>query len=286
MILPDFVLPSRANQTWSYSGMDSVESCLDKKHFKSYPHDITYRYNSRGFRDVEWPNNLEELKQSIWCVGDSFTVGLGSPLEHTWVYQVGQQLKSRTINVSMDGASNQWIARKVLDIVKYVAPNLIIIQWSYIHRAEIDNSTLNDEERRLPFDNNCYNDIDLGYKFVDLVQQVEGAKQNTKVIHSFIPEFGIENTVFDIWSQLAGPKWPPCPKTLNEFNSLNSDIVNELVNFFKRYDIFKIYHSLYHNIEYLPEIKRLDLARDGHHYDKLTAQQFAISIRELVNRHS
>jgi hypothetical protein len=285
-MLPDFILSSRVNQCWQYNGIDSPDQCRDKKHFKSYPHKISYHYNSRGFRDQEWPDSLADLQDAVWCVGDSFTVGIGSPLEHTWSYQVGQQLKTRTINVSMDGASNQWIVRKALDIIKHVAPKLIIIQWSYIHRVEIDNSTLTDEKRRLPFDNTCQNHIDLGYKFVDLVQQVEVAKQNTKVIHSFIPEFGIETTVFDIWTQLAGPTWPPCPKTLKEFNELNSDIVNELANFFKRYDIFKIYYSLYHNIQYLSEIRRLDLARDGHHYDILTAQQFAIGVRELLNRRS
>ena len=55
MILPDFILPSRQNQVWDESGLDSYAACLDKKHFKSYPHKVEYRYNSRGFRDTEWP---------------------------------------------------------------------------------------------------------------------------------------------------------------------------------------------------------------------------------------
>ena len=36
MVLPDFNLPTRSNQCWEYSGMDCLQSCLDKKQFKSY----------------------------------------------------------------------------------------------------------------------------------------------------------------------------------------------------------------------------------------------------------
>lgn len=284
MILPDFVLPSRQNKVWTKSGIDSFEHCLDKKHFKSYPHQIEYRYNSRGFRDAEWPDDVEQLKQAIWCIGDSFTVGIGSPLEHTWVGQVNKQLDTRTINVSLDGASNHWIARKTLDILTHVGPNIIIIQWSYIHRNEINDVTLSDEDRRLIYDpNNWYDDRDLSLAFIELVKKIEVAKQHTKVIHSFIPNFGIDTNVSDTWAQISGPEWPACPTTFDEFNALDSNIVDELTDFFKLYDRFNIYYNLYHNIEYLPEIKRLDWARDGHHYDILTAQQFAIGIIQLLN---
>ena len=73
MILPDLILTSRQNQVWAESGIDSLKNCVNKQHFKSYPHPVEYQYNSRGFRDDTWPSNLEE---SIWCIGDSFTVGI------------------------------------------------------------------------------------------------------------------------------------------------------------------------------------------------------------------
>lgn len=287
MILPDFVLPSRQHQIWTESGIDSLGQCLDKKHFKSYPHQIEYRYNSRGFRDAEWPEDLAQLKQAIWCLGDSFTVGIGSPLEHTWVVQVGNQLDTRTINVSLEGASNYWIFRKTLDILTHIQPDVIIIQWSYIHRTESNDVTLSDEDRRAKYDpDNWYNDLDLGLAFIELVKKVEVAKQHTKVIHSFIPKFGIGIDISDTWAQISGPDWPACPTTLDEFNALGSGIVNELINFFKLYDRFNLYYNLHHNIEYMPEIKKLDQARDSHHYDILTAQHFATGVRQLLNRGS
>ena len=47
MILPDFVLPSQVNQHWKYSGLDSPDLCLDKKHFNSYPYTGVIYYNNK-----------------------------------------------------------------------------------------------------------------------------------------------------------------------------------------------------------------------------------------------
>ena len=84
MILPDLILKSRVNMQCNESGIDSYKKCLDRDHFKNFPHAVEYRYNTRGFRDLEWPDDHQELKNAIWCVGDSFTVGIGSPFRHTW----------------------------------------------------------------------------------------------------------------------------------------------------------------------------------------------------------
>ena len=102
MILPDFILPSRQNQVWDKSGIDSYEECKDKKHFKSYPYAVDYDYNSRGFRDSEWPEDIDQLTHAIWCVGDSFTEGLGSPAEHAWPFLLQNQTNLKPTS-NMDG---------------------------------------------------------------------------------------------------------------------------------------------------------------------------------------
>jgi hypothetical protein len=122
VILPDFQLSSRANQQWQYSGIDTLEHCSNKQHFLSYPHLVEYVYNQRGFRDEEWPDSLDELKNAIWCVGDSFTVGIGQPFAHIWPQVLSKSLARRTINVSMDGASNDWIFRKACQIIDKINP--------------------------------------------------------------------------------------------------------------------------------------------------------------------
>ena len=85
MILPEFYLRSRANKVWDESGIDSLAYAKDVDYFKNYPHNVSYNHNSRGFRDSEWPDSGKELQDAVWCVGDSFTVGLGSPANHMWV---------------------------------------------------------------------------------------------------------------------------------------------------------------------------------------------------------
>lgn len=39
---------------------------------------IEYRFNSRGFRDREWPENIKDV---IWCVGGSELLGTGITYE-------------------------------------------------------------------------------------------------------------------------------------------------------------------------------------------------------------
>ena len=135
-MLNDLYLPSRVNQTWTQSGLDCAELCLDINHYHSYGI-IEYHYNSRGFRDSEWPQDIQQLSQSLWCLGDSYTVGVGSRLEHTWPWLLGKKTNQRTINVSLDGASNNWIARRARDIIESFAPKNLVIMWSFIERREL-----------------------------------------------------------------------------------------------------------------------------------------------------
>jgi hypothetical protein len=183
MYVHDFLIDSKANQTISTDGMDCLDQCLNKKHWVEYPHDISYRYNSKGFRDSEWPT---DLKSAIWCVGDSFTLGLGQPYDHIWPVVLSNQLDVRTINISMTGASNEWIAEKVNLICEQVSPTIIIVQWSYLHRRQNRDRSLSDEERRIHF-----NDTVEDFENIDrCIRSVEDNKRTTNIIHSYIPGFG------------------------------------------------------------------------------------------------
>lgn len=185
LMLPDLVLPSRVNLRARYSGMDHPDYCFDRRHFDQYPHQISYEYNSRGFRDAEWP--AVDLDQCIWCLGDSFTVGLGTPVEHTWPRLLQNTLGHRAINVSLDGASNRWIARRARDILQQVQPPIMIIQWSYTNRRESADTTLDDEQRRIWVTRTTdLEDLEHTLAAIDLVEHSRGA---ARVIHSFIPHF-------------------------------------------------------------------------------------------------
>jgi hypothetical protein len=282
MILPDFVLTSRANQCWSYSGMDSPELCTDVQHFESYPHKVQYVYNSRGYRDREWPECLQDLATGVWCMGDSFTVGVGCPLEHTWPSVLEKMINLRTINISMDGASNFWIQRRALAVCQHIQPKLMIIHWSYITRGEKSHAGLDDEQRRLQLDPDLIDTAHAMRNFQRLVWDLEASRGHTRIIHSFIPEFAVTGTLHEYWNTFAGPDWPVCPTTVQQFDDLPSFVSRELQEF-KCYEIFRTWCEICQKIEHVPEFGRLDLARDGHHYDLVTAQNFVTSILELLH---
>jgi hypothetical protein len=198
MILDDLKLPSRSNRCWKYSGLDSYDECIDKKHFLKYPYEINYDYNSRGFRDSEWPNSILDLSESIWCVGDSFTVGLGQPYEHIWPQILQKRLKKRTINISMDGASNDWILRRTKQIIDEVNPKKLIIMWSYLHRRENPNIYLSDEDRRLFWEQSpSSTDLSDYFYWKDQLCQINEISKN--IIQFTIPNYCLwPNTSDDI----------------------------------------------------------------------------------------
>jgi len=256
-ILPFLKLDYLSNTKAYTSGSDSEAHCLDKDFFSNYLYSekISYVYNSRGFRDTEWPDSIDELKESIWCFGDSFTVGLGSPIEHTWPYILQKESKRRCINVSMDGASNEWIARKVNEVVKEINPDRIIIMWSYCHRDESPDESLPDNERRMWFK---YYDDDKS-KFLnqfnfnnDLHKFTQARnKLTTKVaIESIIPlAFTIDKTL---------PQLDPRLSWHADFNSLNNKL-----------------------LEFIHPVEQVDFARDKHHFDILTSTKFVKKLLDI-----
>ena len=185
MILPSFYLSTRANQVWDYSGIDNADQCLDWVHFNNYPWPVQYKFNSRGFRDQEWPEDLHELKDAVWCFGDSFTVGFGAPWEHTWPFLLSKKINKRTINISMDGASNDWMSRKINEVIADIAPPWIAVQWSFTERREHPDSTLTDEQRRQW---HIIGELEGIENLLGNINQVENHACTT-VIHSTIPHF-------------------------------------------------------------------------------------------------
>lgn len=281
MILPDLILPSRVNQRWQYSGMDSPEQCINKKYFREYPYEIDYQYNSRGFRDAEWPASSEELKDAVWCIGDSFTVGIGQPFDHIWPHVLSRRLQARTINISMDGASNDWIYRRAEQIQTEIAPKYMLVMWSYTHRREHTDICLDDESRRI-LSNHSTAQQDW-WHWLHLVTKLR--RYRNDIIESTIPEFCNPNGL-DVpkicWESIKDPSWPRYPENLDEFDSLPDFILKELKEVHKCYILIR--SSFLPSDSDMPPTehidtssiihvtKRLDWARDYHHFDILTSE--------------
>jgi len=251
--------------------MDSEKSCLDRQHFENYAHPVEYSFNSRGFRDQEWPVGIDQLSDCVWCLGDSFTVGIGSPLEHTWPYLLSKKIQQRTINVSMDGASNDWIARKSRCILQEIKPKHMIIMWSYLSRREIQNTGLSDEQRRLQFDIGSLETKDTE-NFKSCVTSVLACQGTTNIIMYLVPKFA----EFDgdrMWDEIKGPSWPQrAPRCLQDVDQLPVSVKKELMQDFKCWDALIDYLDLLKIIKHkISVVPQLDIARDGHHFDGLTS---------------
>jgi hypothetical protein len=235
MILPDLRLEEFAGQVRDHEGKDSDSAA-------EYPYPIEYRYNSRGFRDLEWPE--QDLDQCIWCVGDSFTTGIGSAFPHTWPQVLQARTGIRTITISMDGGSNQWIARRVRGIMQAVAPRDLIILWSYLHRRESPNTELTDHQRRRHYDHCTYeDDVDDFFQCVDQVREHD-------FIHGMIP----------------GATYPN-----NTGHPLSTGQDER-------------YRRLFAETRFLGQIEQLDWARDRHHFDIVTSQSLVDKIIPMLRR--
>ena len=133
----------KSNYRRKYSGMDRPKSNYHRIHapegwFEKYPvQNFDYNYNLWGFRG---PDYCEYVAQPVnICLGCSFTVNIGGPIEHSWPSQLDKLLDLPTINLGMDGAGNDAMrlvydrACEVFDVQE------TFVMYSYFHRRLIDN---------------------------------------------------------------------------------------------------------------------------------------------------
>lgn len=289
MLFPDLILHSRVNQTWHTSGMDSLEHCNDPLHFKNYPWPIVYEYNSRGFRDQEWP---KEFRDVIWCVGDSFTVGIGSPIEHTWPWLLSQVTNQRTINVSMDGASNQWISRRAAQILSAGLAQHMVIQWSYTHRRESQDFDQLIDQRWRDF----YQDVkDSSWPVcppwrqrdqLPVRIQQELARdpywQQIDFIHDEERRIDIptREAVLDPTINSENFRW--CLEQVEHSQGSARVIHTFIPEWSNDADLAAEISQWPAHRLWLPEIQRLDWARDHHHYDRETAQTLCAQLKNKL----
>jgi hypothetical protein len=285
MILPEFVIPSKVNQVWEYSGIDSPERCPNLKQFESYPHAIEYQHNSRGFRDDEWP---EDLFSAVWCVGDSFTVGIGSPRQHTWPWVLQQVTQTRTVNVSMDGASNNWIARQAWHILKSIQPQALIIHWSYLHRRE--GLTSLSANKKYGFMQH-YNEVKKS-DWPEIYEIEQFSLLPVQVQHELMTQHNrdwLQDTSDDdlrLWHirtdiQKDIDNTRDC-MALVDANVHETQLVHSFIPDFAIGYQKEFFRQVSSTNAIIQDFDRLDLARDGHHYDVLTSQYFVERIQSVL----
>jgi len=152
---------------------DSLERCRDKEYFQNYKKDITYKFNTHGYRDDEWPIDLENV---VWCVGDSATLGTALPFEDTWPQVLQKKIKKRCLNIGQEGTSNDTIRLRAEFIDKRYKPTNIIIMWSYLSRRRKNGIDMHYDRYDFGIEEDLKN-------FSHNFSQVE--KLNSNIIHLF-----------------------------------------------------------------------------------------------------
>jgi hypothetical protein len=282
MLLPEFTIPSKVNQVYTVSGIDSLDKCRDKNHFNNYPKEITYYYNSRGYRDQEWPS---DLASAIWCIGDSYTAGIGAPVEHTWPYLLKKNLSNTTVNISLDGASNNWIARKAQQVLIEIKPATLVLHWSFINRREESLRNVQDS-----FWKSHYNNLrDPKWPAVPDVENVHTLPEHiyNEVCANGRPwlDVGDDNRLVhflvDANEQQDIDNTVGCIKNVDSLAG-NTQIIHSFISDFAP-NVDSVIDCL--ELRYMiPPIKQLDFGRDGYHYGIQTATVLANKIAELLDK--
>lgn len=127
-------------------GIDSLEHCFDKQHYRRFPYNVKYRFNELGYRERPL---AEYSSRPVIVIGDSFTQSLGLPFEYSYSQQLENLLGTQCLNFSLNGASNDWISRKLSIILKYFCPCAVVVHYTFSHRREKNCPDWFDDERTL-----------------------------------------------------------------------------------------------------------------------------------------
>ena len=258
----------RANYCNTTSGIDHpIKSKSTNEDWHEYSiQDFDYKFNSWGFRGPEYEQFVG--KSVNICLGDSFTVNVGGPIEHSWCSQLAQHFDIPTINLGMDGAGND-----AIKLVYNRACNLFDVQhtfvmYSYLHRRLVNNEftqQLHSDsdnfkyflEHRIPNVFECalplWNFTDEEQKF--LVEQAlyfvdisltECFSNNQTIDRKFIDK--------DAYNNLRGSSWP----TLEQFIQGAEPHPDMLKKEFGKFLSYRMYTN-----------------RDGHHINQETNKIYA-----------
>lgn len=189
LLLKSIIIPFYANVKCNELGHDSKEHCFNQSHYKNFG-PVSYQFNELGYRT----SPIDQFTgKEILAIGDSFTLGLGVNVGQRWSEYLESNINCPVLNFSLNGASNDWIARRTKELLEYFTPRAIVLHYSFSHRREHPDITWQDDERTLcdpgPTETENFNNW---YENFKKINQCCG---NIPVIHSFIPKW--HTTILD-----------------------------------------------------------------------------------------
>lgn len=93
-----------------------------------------YTYNEFGYRG----DSFSKQGFKVMSIGCSHTEGIGLNDWETYSHVFCSLLEnSVNINLGLGASSNDYIARSIINLFDLIKPDLVLIQYTYIHRREI-----------------------------------------------------------------------------------------------------------------------------------------------------
>ncbi len=115
-----------------------------------------YLFNSWAFRGSDYSQFVG--KPVNICLGDSFTLNIGGPVEHSWPSQLSKYFDIPTLNFGIDGAGNDTI-RKIYDwaIKTFDVKNTFVMYSFFQRRYDSEQKVLQHyDESSIAINNNNF----------------------------------------------------------------------------------------------------------------------------------
>lgn len=183
LVQQHIAIPFYANMKTNTLGLDSREHAFDSQMFEQHS-TIQYQFNEVGFRT----HPVTQFQQdAILVLGDSFTLGLGNHATDRFSNIIEQTLDHQVLNFSLNGASNDWISRKLEQLLILFNPRAIVLHYTFSHRRERPLLDWHDDERTEcePY----YSSEENYQNWQNNFTKICNLAKNIKLVHSFIPNW-------------------------------------------------------------------------------------------------
>lgn len=104
----------------------------DLKKYNWIDSKFTYKFNSCGFRSVEFNSNPGAV-----FLGCSLTLGIGLPVDTIWAQLVAHQLGLQCFNLSIGGSSHDTAFRMAHAWLDRLQPKMVVLGTTFAERLEL-----------------------------------------------------------------------------------------------------------------------------------------------------
>jgi hypothetical protein len=133
-------VPGRENFNSFWDSPDNEENFKKNPKPEYNSTSITYQCNSYGYRTPEF--DFTSSTPSIFCLGCSFTYGIGVRQEETWPALIQQRFPEYDVhNLGSAGSSGDTVVRTLSNAGDLLNPKILLILWPEIFRFELYRDT-------------------------------------------------------------------------------------------------------------------------------------------------